>query len=176
MERKTNMTSRAVTRVFALVALTFATFISCGSDEDDYDDGAGVCRIGDPVLGRDCACNSNDCICPSSGDCALHCISFCSLQCAGSGNCEFDCGASCDTSCTGSGNCLIEVGPDSDVACTGSGNCDITCIGDCSVRCPGQGTCVVRCGPDATCAIEQCSGDVETCSDGVQVCQGNCPG
>jgi hypothetical protein len=136
--------------------------------------GGSACEPGDPNGGLSCECVGNDCICPSSGDCAILCTDLCDLQCAGSGNCDFVCGAGCLTSCTGAGNCLITVGPGSEVDCTGSGNCDIECEGDCTVSCPGQGTCTVHCAPDAVCEIDQCSDNVQTCPDGSVVCGGGC--
>lgn len=168
------MLSVSIRHVIAALAVPLLVFAACGDDGPSGHD--GDCAIGDPIDGRDCECNGNECICPSTGDCAILCAAECDLQCAGSGSCEFDCGPDCAASCTGSGNCDIEVGSGSIVSCTGSGDCDVTCHGDCTVRCPGSGTCTIFCDPEVVCDFESCSGNVETCPDGVQVCQGSCPG
>jgi hypothetical protein len=161
--------------IIASLSLVLAGFAACSDDPPPRGDGDD-CLIGDPFEGSACECNGNECVCPSSGDCAIFCIASCSLQCAGSGNCDFDCGPDCEASCTGSGNCDIEVGPGSSVSCTGSGDCDVTCEGDCTVQCPGSGTCTIYCAEGAVCDFDSCSGNVEQCPLGVQVCQGNCPG
>jgi hypothetical protein len=151
-------------------------FAACDDDPPPYYYD-GICEPGDPAGGRDCECIGSDCICPSSGDCAIYCVDNCSLQCAGSGSCDFLCDAACDVKCTGSGNCVSEVPHGSKVACTGSGDCDVLCHGDCSVACPGSGTCTVTCAPGAICDLEitNCEG-VEECAGGsTLVCNGGCP-
>jgi hypothetical protein len=122
----------------------------------------------------DCQCSGNECVCPSTGDCAVDCTDACDLQCAGSGDCDFACSNGCQASCTGSGECLVVAGDDSLISCTGSGDCDITCVGDCVVECPGSGVCIARCDAGFNCEITRCE-DVVSCPDGVQVCNGACP-
>jgi hypothetical protein len=120
-------------------------------------------------------CTGAECVCPGAGDCDIHCLGECDLQCAGSGNCFFACSGGCLAACTGSGQCFVEVGEGSSVACPGSGGCDVECFGDCDVACPGSGTCAVFCAGDAFCSLEQCSGEVQSCPDGLAVCNGGCP-
>ncbi|WP_437293043.1 hypothetical protein [Sorangium sp. So ce426] len=132
----------------SLLALLWGGIAACG------DDPADDCTVGDPNEGPTCECNGAECICPSSGDCAIFCTAECGLQCAGSGSCDFDCGPDCDIACTGSGNCTLTVGHGSTVDCTGSGDCDVVCKGDCDVRCPGSGDCVVHCEPGAVCTTD----------------------
>lgn len=140
--------------------LAVATGLGCGGDGDC--EGA-------------CECSGAECICPSTGDCTIDCGDDCDLQCAGSGNCDFFCGADCLAACTGSGECSVSVGEDSTVRCTGSGDCDVACDGDCVVECPGSGTCIVRCEPGLSCSITNCSGNVQSCPNDIQVCNGSCP-
>lgn len=132
---------------------------SCGDDDD------GGCRGG-------CECRGDECVCPSTGDCAVECVADCDLQCAGSGDCYFGCGDDCLTTCTGSGNCIIDVGEGSVVECTGAGDCDIACHGDCSVHCPGSGDCIVRCHEGVVCDFVACERNAIECPDGVLVCGG----
>jgi hypothetical protein len=164
---------RNLHRVGATLALGWACALvgACGDDPPPDDDD---CTVGDPLEGPTCECSGTSCVCPSSGDCGIHCITDCDLQCAGSGSCDFDCTTGCDVACTGSGNCDVEVGGDSNVECTGSGDCDVTCTGDCTVKCPGSATCTVRCADDAACNVESCSGEVTSCPENVQVCNGGC--
>jgi hypothetical protein len=172
-----SVTIRHIIALTALTALPLAAlpFAACGDDPDFDDDD---CEIGSPLEGPTCECSGADCVCPSSGDCAINCIEGCNLQCAGSGSCDFFCIAGCNTECTGSGNCFVNVGDGSNVACTGSGDCDVLCEGECSVTCPGSATCTVGCAPNTTCSItiDKCSGSVTDCPDGVKVCNGGCPG
>ena len=157
---KTMLPGAALAAVLLLPAYALAP--GCGDDEGC--EGA-------------CECVGADCVCPSTGDCAVNCIDACDLQCAGSGNCDFECGGGCLASCTGSGECEVDVGGSSTVECTGSGDCDVACHGDCTVRCPGSGDCIVRCDPDADCNMESCSGSVTDCGDGVSICgTAACPG
>lgn len=176
--RRTPMMRMTFRHVAALFALSLAAFpfAACGSDPEFYD--LEDCEIGSPLEGSTCECSGADCVCPSSGDCAINCVEGCNLQCAGSGSCDFFCAAGCNTECTGSGNCDIDVGDDSNVACTGSGDCDVTCAGKCKVTCPGSATCTVGCAPNTTCTItiDKCSGEVQDCAGGVKVCNGSCPG
>jgi hypothetical protein len=167
-----SMRNRSALLVCAVLALG-ATH--CGDDGTYYGgSGPGDCSIGDPVEGPTCECSGDECVCPSSGDCAIYCIDSCGLQCAGSGSCEFDCIDGCDVSCTGAGNCDLEVGHDSTVSCTGSGDCDITCFGDCTIDCPGSGTCRARCADEYECNFFGCAEDGETCENGDVVCNGSC--
>lgn len=147
----------------AVAAMGLALFLgSCGGDEE--------------CVGA-CECRGAECVCPSSGDCAILCAADCDLQCAGSGNCDFECGDGCIADCTSSGLCQVDVGHASTVQCTGSGDCDIACHGDCTVRCPGSGDCIMRCEPDSTCNMEACSGEVTDCGGGISICGGTaCPG
>lgn len=156
-----------------MLALTAMAPLAC-EDEETLDDD-DVCVPGDPHDGLNCECTGDDCICPSTGDCAIYCVDECSLQCAGSGNCEFLCVDDCVVACTGSGNCDSEVGPGSSVSCTGSGDCDVVCTGDCSVACPGSATCTVHCTPEATCTLENCSSEVHECAEDISICNGACP-
>jgi hypothetical protein len=162
-----------VSRTMGLLLVPSLLVVACGDDDEPY--GPPPCRIGDPVEGLTCDCSGTECVCPSSGDCAISCVSECVLQCAGSGNCTFHCAADCQASCTGSGNCTMVVGNGSTVSCTGSGDCDITCEADCTVSCPGQGTCTVYCQPGASCGIADCPNAPESCPDDVLVCNGTCP-
>ncbi len=157
------------------LALLVGGMAACGDDPPD-NDGDDDCSIGDPIEGPTCECDGASCVCPSSGDCGILCLTACDLQCAGSGSCDFVCSDDCDAACTGSGNCDVTVGASSHVACTGSGDCDVTCVGDCTVSCPGSGTCTIYCEPGVLCDFETCSGSAEDCGGGVQVCNGNCPG
>jgi hypothetical protein len=141
--------------------ILMASLVACGDD--------------DPPSGGDFECTGNDCVCPSSGDCRIHCDDECNLQCAGSGDCDFTCETPCAVACTGSGLCVMSVADASNVQCPGSGGCDVDCAGDCTVECPGSGACVARCEPGFVCTIERCSGNLETCAGGVQVCNGACP-
>jgi hypothetical protein len=144
---------------------------------------AGLCLVGATSCGGDdsegctgmCQCTGAECVCPDQGDCAVDCIDMCDLQCAGAGNCDFQCGPMCLASCTGSGACTVSAGDESTVACPGSGGCDVTCTGDCTVQCPGSGECDVHCPQGSTCNLEQCSGAVQSCADGLNVCNGVCP-
>lgn len=133
----------------SLLALLWSGIAACGDDPPEHD-----CTVGDPNEGPTCECDGADCVCPSSGDCAIFCVADCDLQCAGSGSCDFDCGPGCDVACTGSGNCVLTVGDGSTVDCTGAGDCDVACRGDCDVRCPGSGECVVHCEPGAVCTTD----------------------
>jgi hypothetical protein len=125
--------------------------------------------------GGEFECSGAECVCPSSGDCRIHCLDACDLQCAGSGACDFICDDGCNVSCTGSGSCVVSVGDDSTVSCPGSGGCDVDCNGDCTIDCPGSGDCIARCEPGFACSIERCSGNVIDCPNGVKVCNGACP-
>jgi len=158
----------------SLCLLAAAGFAACGEDPPRDD---GLCEPGDPTDGRDCEFVGSECICPSTGDCAIYCVDQCSLQCAGSGSCDFLCEDACDANCTGSGNCKVEVAHASTVSCTGSGDCDVICHGDCSVACPGSATCTVTCAPTAVCDINitNCSGEVTDCPENTSVCNGGCP-
>ncbi len=158
-----------------LAPLAALAMIVASCEDDPHDGGPYDCAVGDPIEGRECECTGNECVCPSSGDCAVYCVDDCGLQCAGSGSCDFLCTYDCDVNCTGSGNCDVEVGQGSTITCSGSGDCDITCTGDCSVACPGSATCTVHCAVDATCQLEPCSGEVQQCPNDVQICNGGCP-
>jgi hypothetical protein len=155
----------------ALAALPSA--IGCSDDEETHH-GVPACTPGDPVTGLSCDCTGAECVCPSAGDCAIHCVDACSLQCAGSGSCIFDCAEDCQVACTGSGNCTVDVGPGSTVDCTGSGDCDVDCLGDCDVSCPGSATCTVHCLEGSICTLENCPSEVAECPNGVSVCNGAC--
>lgn len=148
---------------WAAVLLGLALFLSAGScgGEEGCE---GVCE-----------CTGAACVCPSSGDCAINCVDMCDLQCAGSGNCDFECGPMCLAACTGSGVCFVSVGDDSTVDCPGASGCDVVCDGDCTVQCPGSGECAVQCLPGFVCNITQCSGSLQSCPDGLSICNGECP-
>jgi hypothetical protein len=105
----------------------------------------GGCKEDDGECVGDCVCEGSDCVCPSTGDCQIHCGDDCNLTCAGSGNCDFICDVACDVACTNTGECLVDVQAGSTVACTSSGDCYVTCRGDCDVDCAGSGDCIVYC-------------------------------
>lgn len=144
-----------------LIALLMVTALAVGCDDDDSS--------------GEFECSGAECVCPGSGDCRIHCLDDCDLQCAGSGLCEFLCDDFCVASCTGSGPCIVDVGDESIVDCPGAGGCDVVCEADCTVQCPGSGECSVACLPGFVCQIDQCSGSVQSCPDGVSVCNGACP-
>jgi hypothetical protein len=151
--------TRPIVRVFVVLAGVVSFLVGC--DKNDS--------------GGEFECSGADCVCPASGDCRVHCLDACNLQCAGSGACDFVCDEGCVAACTGSGLCVVSVADDSTVQCPGSGGCDVDCNGDCAIECPGSGDCIARCEPGFACSIERCSGSVQSCPNGIQVCNGPCP-
>lgn len=179
MDAPNDRAARTVRQALAAAIYLAAAlgFWACADDPPPPPPADGVCEPGDPAGGLDCECVGDECICPSTGDCAIYCVDNCTLQCAGSGSCDFLCDAACDVACTGSGNCFSDVPGGSTIDCTGSGDCHTVCHGDCTVACPGSATCTVECAPMATCNLEitNCSGEIEECADGSLACNGACP-
>jgi hypothetical protein len=88
--------------LMALTALLLVAALAAGCD----DDGSS----------GEFECSGAECVWPGAGDCRIHCLDDCDLQCAGSGLCDFVCDDFCLASCTGSGPCLVSVGDESAVA------------------------------------------------------------
>lgn len=133
------------------------------------------CKKDNGACVGDCVCEGGDCVCPSTGDCEIHCGDDCNLTCAGSGNCDFICDVACDVACTNTGECLVDVRSGSTVSCTSSGDCHVTCHGDCSVDCSGSGDCIVYCLDGGSCNFLSCNGDEHDCGDNTMACGTGCP-
>jgi hypothetical protein len=152
-----------------------------------------VCRAS--CSGSDLICNL---LCPSSatpldpnddlfpGNRILTCDGFpgwCTGSCRG-GDCLFDAsqagymlatvldGGEADISCIDTGECFG--------TCKGQNTrCELDCTGatDCAItRCELGARCLVDCTGTTECAIEQCQGQLQTCANGVVVCNRPCPG